>query len=378
MKKQKKENTSNIEELITTGKKILDLVYLFMIVALVIGGIYIGDKLNIFGYIFTIIDILSPVFIGFIIAWLFNPLMIKINTKFKNKIFSSLLVYLIIILFIFLFISLFIPIIVEQINDFIAMIPSVVDTLIKWSENLFASFNDAGIDTQQMEKSFIETINNFGTDLALSLPSNALNILTSFFSGVFDTVLGFIIGFYMLVDFNNIQKTFIKFIPKKHERDVVYILSSIGTEVRKCVNGILLIATMVFICDTVGFAIVGLDAALLIGLFCGITDLIPYIGPYIGGGVAVLVGYTQGPAVGTGVLIIAIIVQLLENYVLQPVVMGKAASLHPAFIMIGLLLFGYFFGIIGMVFATPALAIIKVIFTFFDDKYELINRSIRT
>jgi predicted PurR-regulated permease PerM len=103
---------------------------------------------------------------------------------------------------------------------------------------------------------------------------------------------------------------------------------------------------------------------MLFGLFCGLTDLIPYIGPYIGGGVAVIVGFTQGPIIGIGVLIIAIIVQLLESYILQPVVMSQATELSPIIIIVGLLVFGYFFGVPGMVIATPCMAIIKEIIKF--------------
>ena len=121
---------------------------------------------------------------------------------------------------------------------------------------------------------------------------------------------------------------------------------------------------MVFVCDTIGFALVGLNAGVLFGLLCGITDLIPYIGPYIGGAAAVIVGFTQGPMVGIGVLIIVIVVQLIESYLLQPVVMSKAMQLHPVLIIVGLLLFGHFFGILGMIVATPCMAIIKEILLF--------------
>mgnify|MGYP002999861153 FL=1 len=117
-----------------------------------------------------------------------------------------------------------------------------------------------------------------------------------------------------------------------------------------------------------GFAIVGLNAAVLFGLFCGITDLIPYIGPYIGGAAAVIVGFTQSPIIGFATLVVAIIVQLVESYVLQPVVMSKAMQLSPITIIVGLLLFGYFFGIVGMIIATPCMSIIKEIIIFISRK----------
>ena len=135
-------------------------------------------------------------------------------------------------------------------------------------------------------------------------------------------------------------------------------------EVRKCVNGTFLVATIVFVLDTLLFWIFKLPGALLFGLFCGLTDLIPYIGPYIGGALAVLVGFSESKFIGIATTIIVIIVQLLENTILQPIVMSRAIKLKPIAIILCLTLFGNFFGIMGMLVATPILAIIKVIFLY--------------
>jgi predicted PurR-regulated permease PerM len=179
----------------------------------------------------------------------------------------------------------------------------------------------------------------------------------------------------MSFDFDKLSTNIIKIIPKKNQKEIFDLLNKIGEEVRKCVNGTLLVACMVFICDTVGFAIIGLDSALLFGFFCGLTDLIPYIGPYIGGSLAVLVGFSQNPLMGVGVLIIAVVVQCIENYVLQPMVMSRATQMNPVLIMVWLLIFGYFFGILGMILATPCLAILKVLNSFLIKKFNLFNQK---
>ena len=130
---------------------------------------------------------------------------------------------------------------------------------------------------------------------------------------------------------------------------------------------------MVLVCDTIAFSIIGLESPLLFGVFCGLTDLIPYIGPYIGGSAAVIVGFSQNTKIGLAILIACVIVQLVENYILQPIVMSKAIELHPVTIIIGLLLFGHFFGIIGMIIATPILALLKVIYEFICQRFELFS-----
>ena len=113
----------------------------------------------------------------------------------------------------------------------------------------------------------------------------------------------------------------------------------------------------------------------LFALFCAITNIIPYIGPYIGATPAVLVAYSQGPLVGTLVLIFIIVYQLVDGNILHPIVIGKQTDLHPVTVMISLLIFGHFFGIPGMVVATPVVAVLKVIYVFLDEKFDFFGYS---
>nr|MCR5787724.1 AI-2E family transporter [Bacilli bacterium] len=180
---------------------------------------------------------------------------------------------------------------------------------------------------------------------------------------------GLVVGLYMLIDFDRVHNAVINIIPNKYCKDCSNLLDKIGIEIRKTVNGTLLVALMVLVCDSLLFMIIGLDSPLLFGTICGLTDLIPYIGPYIGGLIAVVVGFSESSTVGIGVLISCFVVQIIENNILQPIVMSKTTKLHPVLIICGLLLFGHFFGITGMIFATPALTLIKCIYEYVKDKY---------
>lgn len=377
-KKKNEIDTEGVNDLITSSRKIMKIMYILVIIAGISTIVYIGKQLHLFSFFFAILRVISPFFIGFVIAWLFNPLVNKMAGKNIPKVLGGIIVYVLIFIFIFLFVKLFIPIIYNQINEFIKILPNVITKITDFINNFFNKFEASGIDLSSTRDTILTNLQNITGNMAADLPKNIINSVVSLFSGLWEILIGLIIGFYMLIDFDNITNQLIKIIPRKHQREVVKLLNNVGVEVRKTVNGTLLVASMVFVCDTIGFAIVGLDAALLIGLFCGITDLIPYIGPYIGTGVAALLGFTQSPIIGIGVLIIAIIVQLLESYVLQPVVMSKATELHPVVIIVGLLVFGYLFGIIGMLVATPCLAIIKVIYRFFAEKYNFFNEKVKS
>lgn len=353
-----------LNEVIYLGKNILKVLFIALIVSIILIAVVLLREVGIFKILGRILNVLSPLFIGFVVAWLFAPLVDRLTKKGLPRILASIIVYIIFILFLVLFFRIFIPVIYNEFNELIKTIPGIMSDLTDFVNKIFSKIDVEGIDVNGIKNSILTAITDYGNNITSNMPTTAMDLISKLFSGLGSIFFGLIIGLYMLFDFNNVTTLFLKLIPKKNQMEIGNLLDDIGKEVRKCVNGTLLVACMVFVCDTVGFSIIGLKSALLFGLFCGITDLIPYIGPYIGTAIATVVGLTQSPLIGIGVLIIAIIVQLVESYILQPVVMSRATKLHPVTIICGLLIFGHFFGIIGMILATPIMSIFKVIWQF--------------
>lgn len=375
---RKKNNidTDGLNEIIYLSKNILKLLFIVLIISIVLVAVMLCREIGIFRFIGNVLSVISPLFIGFIVAWLFNPLVNKMTKKGMSRIIASIIVYIIFILFLVVFFRVFIPIIYNELNELIGTIPSIVSDITNFINDIFNKIDDAqGFDINSIKDGILDAITAYGNSISSNLPTTIMNIMGSLFSGLGSIFFGLIIGLYMLFDFDNVTVLFLKLIPSRHQMEIAGLLDKIGVEVRKTVNGTLLVACMVFVCDTIGFSIIGLKSALLFGLFCGITDLIPYIGPWLGTAVATVVGLTQSPLVGLGVLIIAVIVQMIESYVLQPVVMSKATNLHPVTIICGLLIFGHFFGIVGMILATPIMSIIKVIWHFLVDKFDLFSKN---
>jgi predicted PurR-regulated permease PerM len=131
---------------------------------------------------------------------------------------------------------------------------------------------------------------------------------------------------------------------------------------------------LLFLLQAALLGLIGIEAPLVFALFCAITDIIPYVGPWIGAIPVIIVGFLQGPLTGflTGAAVV--LAQNIESYYLQPVVMGKTMKLHPVTIMLGLLIFEHFFGIIGMILATPIISVMKVLLDYFEEKYHFINK----
>ena len=376
-KKNGKINVRDVNEVVGLSKKILHLVYIMMIIGIIFLGTLIIKEWGILKLIVTLLKVANPFFIGFVLAWLFNPIVVKLENRGWKRGLACITVYLAFIIILFAFFGMLIPTLYNQLNDLVAALPSIFNQVKLWVTNFLDKFNSSEMfNVAEIESNIFKTMENLAGGLANDLPSKIVSIAGSLVSGIGTIGVSLVVGIYLLFDFNDVTDHLLKYIPKSHKEETKNLVDNIANELRKCVNGTLLVAFMVFVCDSIGFAFAGLKSPILFGLLCGITDLIPYIGPYIGRAAAVIVGFSQNPIIGIITLIVATIVQLIENYVLQPVVMSKTMQLHPVTIIIGLLIFGHFFGIAGMILATPILSLFKVLYRFLANKYDWFNKDV--
>ena len=376
-KKNGKINVRDVNEVVGLSKKILHLVYIMMIIGIIFLATLIIKEWGILNLIVTLLKVATPFFIGFVLAWLFNPIVVKLENRGWKRGLACITVYLAFIIILFAFFGMLIPTLYNQLNDLVAALPNIFNQVKLWITNFLDKFNSSEMfNVAEIESNIFKTMENLGGGIANDLPSTIVSIAGSLVSGLGTIGVSLVVGIYLLFDFNDVTDHLLKYIPKNHKEETKNLVDNIANELRKCVNGTLLVAFMVFVCDSIGFAFAGLKSPILFGLLCGITDLIPYIGPYIGGVAAVIVGFSQNPIIGIITLIVATIVQLVENYVLQPVVMSKTMQLHPVTIIIGLLVFGHFFGIVGMILATPILSLFKVLYRFLANKYDWFNKDV--
>ena len=363
---------TKLNEGIRIGVDILKIFLVLIIVSLVFICSKLAIDWKILPFLRTILRVLSPLFIGIVIAWLFDPLVTKLQKKGVNRVLGTLLVYSVLILFIYLLCRLMIPSIADQLEDLGESLPNFISYLKEQIDNFFDNFK--GADLSSIKDSLYDGINDLSNSLTVDLPSRVVGIASAFVSGSINLLIGLLVGLYMLFDFDSVKKHIYSLVPKKYKNNTLKLFGQLNKNLKSYVQGTLLIMGLLFIIQSISLALAGLKAPMVFGLFCAITDIIPYIGPYIGGIPAVIVGLSMSPTTGIFTLIAVLICQSIENYFLQPVVMGKTMKLHPVTIMIGLLVFNHFFGIIGMVLATPTIAILKTIFNFFNDKYKLLDK----
>lgn len=363
-----------LNNVILVSKKILQVIYILAIIASVYIITIVCKEWKVKEFIFTILDVVFPLFIGIGIAWLFDPIVSYLEKKKIRRIFGSLITYIVMLLLLGIVLGSIIPLLTEQINDFANTVPSIIDDIKRWLDHFLNSFsNIEGLDIKEFKKDLFIKIGEFGSNLTTDLPGITVNVIKTTISALGQILVGFIIGFYLLVGFNSAGDTLITFIPKKMQQTTQNLLRESNHSLRKWVQGTLLDSSLIFIVSSLCLWVVGLKAPMLFGLFCGITNVIPYAGPYIGGAPAVIVGFSQSPTIGVLTLISIALIQFIEGNFFQPLIMSRTTKLHPVSIILGLLIFGHFFGIIGMVISTPIVAIFKVIFTFFNGKYNLLN-----
>ena len=367
----KKINTKKINQLVSLGNKIGKILYILFIILLIYVLTLIFREWKILSFIGKILSIISPLFIGWFIAWLLNPLVKKLMSKNIKKGLAVAISYLIVLGVICLILGFTLPSLGEQISDILSAVPKIVNDVGGWIDDLFVKLSNLSLQNlDNIKSAFLLKINTFANDIQTSLPELAVNVISGLASGIGTIVLSLVLAFYISYDFDKVSDGFMSLFPKRARKDLKYLLDKLNDSLYSFVSGTLWLSILLFVVSVIGFSIIGLNAPILISFICVITNLIPYIGPYMGAAVAAAIGFAESPLIGILTLVFILIVQTIDGQILNPLVMSKKMDLSPITIILSLLVFEYLFGILGMVIATPVVALLKIIYVFFDEKYD--------
>ena len=336
-------NTNNGDYM--SDKKILNILLISLTLYILI---LLVEKLAILKIICTILKIIMPLFIGIIITCLLNSCIDYLESKGINRIVSLISIYGLIILILYFVLKSFIPIFFKELDDFVKNIPSIID-----------SIKVKSIDLSEFKEDIISNVDNFIKDIKNGIPNTCMNM----FSHISNIFIGFVIGFYFLISKPNISKYF--------KKSTLKLLIRLNIIFRGYVKGTLLSSFLVFVLSTLIFYIFKLPSALFLGFICGITNIIPFIGPYIGGIIPIFIAFTKGITFGIIITAMIFIVQTIEGNIIHPLIMSKVVNIHPVTSIISLLIFGYFFGVIGILIAVPVSAVIKEIGLYYIEKYKI-------
>ncbi len=367
----KKINTRKINQLVGLGNRIGKILYILFIILLIYVLTLIFREWHILSFIGKILSIISPLFIGWFIAWLLNPLVKKLMSKNVKKGLAVTFAYLIVLVVIGVILGFTIPSLGDQISDLLAAVPKIVNDVGGWIDDLFVKLSNLSLQNlDNVKEAFLLKINTFAVDIQTNLPELAVDIVSGLASGIGTIILSLVLAFYISYDFDKVSDGFVNLFPKRTRKDLTYLLNKLNDSLYSFVSGTLWLSLLLFVVSIIGFSIIGLNAPILISFICVITNLIPYIGPYMGAAVAAAIGFAESPLIGILTLVFILIVQTIDGQILNPLVMSKKMDLSPITIILSLLVFEYLFGIFGMVIATPVVALLKIIYVFFDEKYD--------
>lgn len=358
-------NKRKVNNLLTQGNRLLNLLYILLIIVTIYIITLIGDKLQIMPFISTLFKILTPLFIGLVFAWLFNPLVTWMQKHKIKRIFGSLIVFVAFAGLLALMLVEIVPVIIEQVQAI--NLGKITKDTLKWIDD----FTIEGIDLTSTKEAIVKKVTDIATEFdAASIVSWITRTVSNIISGLGTFWLGLMVGFFLLIKFNETPRILKSLLPTKYKDEVWNVLSRVNYILNKFIRGTIYSSLIIFGCMLIGLLALKVPVAIILALFCAVTNVIPYLGPYIGAVPAIVIGFTVSPLTGILVIIVISVVQTIEGNVLSPIIMGKSVKLSPVTILVGLLVFSYFFGMVGMIIATPIIAVIKEIIIYYNEKYK--------
>lgn len=231
-------NKKNLNELISLSKNTVKILYILLIILGIYSALRLTKELKILEFILIILKVISPLFIGFIIAWLFDPIVKWLQKKGIRRSIGTTFTYLLLIGILFLVIGCLIPLLSEQINEFIKVIPNIIDKaglLLDETMGKLGTIN--GLDIENLKKEILDRIIQLGTNITSDIPSLLVKIVKNVISGMGSIIVGMVIGFYLLIGFNNPSETIVTLLPKKIRKNTSEIIYEINGSLRRFVIG---------------------------------------------------------------------------------------------------------------------------------------------
>jgi len=337
-------------------------------------------------------QILAPILYGIFIAYLLSPGVKWIETKCfysiakKNqpsklrRILSIIVMYLIVIGFISIMILFGVPQITSSISDLIRRIPP---ELTKLTEYLTIQFENWTGSTEMTDFYFIEDFINKNLPHLFNTSTNILsNLVPAIYefsrtltSGLLNIVLGFVISFYLLNDkekfIGGCKKVLFAFLSPKGAKKVMTVAKESNEMFLRFFVGKMIDSLIIGILCFIGLQLMKMPYTLLISFIIGVTNMIPYFGPFIGAIPAVAIVLLRSPIQALGLALFIFVLQQFDGIVLGPKILGDSTGLSPFWVIFSIIVFGALFGVLGMFLGVPIFAVLYTMFKHFVEKKNI-------
>lgn len=339
--------------------------YWLIQILLILTIIFVSTKISFLfqpiGIFFS--TVFFPILITGFLYFLLNPVVTFLTRKKVPKIIAILVIYLAFTGLLVLAIGNLVPAISNQFT-------ALANDLPRYANKTLDFFNDVAHSSQYQwvideQSDLLDTTEQKLIAFANTLPNRITASLSSIV-GVIANITVILVTvpfllFYMFKDGHKFPEALTKFLPASYHDEGLVVLKETGETLSAYIQGQVTVALAVGTLSFIGYMIIDLKYALILALIVAITNIIPYVGPIIGGSPAVIVALFDSPTKALLVLLVIVIAQQIEGNVLSPLILGKSLDTHPATIIILLLAAGNLAGVLGMVLAIPTYAVIKTI-----------------
>ncbi len=323
--------------------------------------------------LFLLRDILLPFVAGMAVAYLLDPIADKLEEWGLSRTMATVVITALFVIVTAGALFLLLPLLYQQAIDLVGRAPAIAgairDYLLSLSETLFAS-----LGPDQLERAR-EALSGF-TD-------NLIGLALGFGKGLWRSGLALvhvlallfvtpIVTFYLLRDWDRIVAHAEDLLPRRHAGVVHEQLGKIDDALAGFVRGQGLVCLILMVFYAVGLTLVGLDFGLIVGLTAGLLSFIPYVGAITGFVIGVTLALLQFDDllwVGA-VALVFVIGQVIEGNFLSPKLVGERVGLHPVWVIFGALAGATLFGIVGILLAVPATAVVGVLARFATERYQ--------
>lgn len=339
--------------------------YWLIQILLILTIIFVSTKISFLfqpiGIFFS--TVFFPILITGFLYFLLNPVVTFLTRKKVPKIIAILFIYLAFTGLLFLAIGNLAPAISNQFTALANDLPKYADKTLDLFDELAHSSQYQWVIDEQSD--LLDTVEEKLIEFANTLP-NRITASISSILGVIANITVILVTvpfllFYMFKDGHKFPEALTKFLPTSYRDEGFVVLKETGETLSAYIQGQVTVALAVGTLSFIGYLIIDLKYALILALVVSVTNIIPYVGPILGGTPAVIVALFDSPTKALLVLLVIVIAQQIEGNVLSPLILGKSLDTHPATIIILLLAAGNLAGVLGMVLAIPTYAVVKVI-----------------
>ena len=322
-------------------------------------------------------NVILPIILAVIAYYLLRPLLRLLERIKIPRIWGILIIFLALIGIVTLLVFLVFPFLKGQSIKLVEELPgnfmSLLDSLDQFLRtSIFKEYYS------EIEGNVTRIFDSIPTEISEFFQTTITGIATGI-SSVLGALTGFVLAivtvpfivFYLLKDGEKLPNYVIKLFPPRMREDLRTVFTDIDKQISSYIQGQILVSMCIGLMIYIGFTIIGMPYALLLGCIAMVTSVVPYLGPVIAITPAVIIALVKSPLMLVGLAIVWTVVQLVEGKFISPQIMGKSLHVHPITIIFVLITSGALFGVPGVILGIPGYAILKVIVSHFYRLFKM-------